>query len=294
MAPETGPRSATEVKQATLARPARLSGVGLHNGQPVELEVRPAAPGTGLRFLRTDLPGTPEVRAEIGAVHRSPLCTALRSSSGVEVSTVEHLLAALRGLGVTDADLLLDGPEVPVGDGSAAAFAALLTGAGVIVHGSGVPYLTLDHPVGLSYGEASLVAIPASAPRFTYVFTHSHPAVGVQLAEFVPGRDDFLTELAPARTIGFLAEIERLRAQGLALGGSPECAVVIGEEGYVGELRFPNEAARHKLLDLFGDLALIPPVQAHIIGLRSGHALNAALAEAILIGRCHRCRSRNS
>jgi UDP-3-O-[3-hydroxymyristoyl] N-acetylglucosamine deacetylase len=268
--------------QTTLARPVELAGVGLHRGREVRLEVRPALPGYGLRFVRVDLPGAPELPATVAGVHRSPLCTALRGGAGVEVATVEHLLAAARGLGLTDAELRLDGPEVPMGDGSAAVFADLLASGGLVSHGAETPLLDLARPVAVAHGEASLVALPAERPRFTYVFAHPHPAVGVQLAEFVPGRDDFRSELAPARTIGFLTDIERMRAQGLALGGSVECAVVIGEEGYVGPLRFPNEAARHKLLDLFGDLALIPPVRAHFLGLRSGHALNAALAEAIL------------
>lgn len=268
--------------QATLARPARLTGIGLHSGEPVRLEVAPAPPGTGLRFVRLDLPGEPEIPVNPAAVCRSPFCTTLEGEAGATVGTVEHLLAALRGLGVTNALLRLDGSEVPVGDGSAAAFADLLAEAGVARQDGELPFLTLNRPVGVSRGEAVLMALPAEEPRFTYVFAHPHPAVGVQLAEFAPGRDDFRRELAPARTIGFLSEIERMRAQGLALGGSLECAVVIGDEGYVGPLRFPNEAARHKLLDLFGDLALIPPVKAHVIGLRSGHALNAALAEALL------------
>lgn len=272
----------TALYQSTLARPVILDGVGLHSGRAVRLEMHPAAPGTGLRFVREDLPGRPVVLADAGCVTRSPFCTTLRSADGAEVGTVEHLLAALRGLGVTDAELRLDGPEVPMGDGSAATFAGLLQAAGVTLGEGEIPHLTLEQPVAVSRGEATLVAVPAEERRFTYVFTHPHPAVGVQVAEFVPGRDDFLAELAPARTIGFLADIERMRAQGLALGGSMEAAVVIGDEGYVGPLRFPNEPARHKLLDLFGDLAVIPPVKAHVIGLRSGHALNAALAAAIL------------
>lgn len=273
----------TELSLATLARPAALDGIGLHSGRPVHLEIAPAPPGTGYQFVRTDLPDKPVIPAVPESVRRSPYCTTLRGEGGAEVATVEHLLGALRGLGVTDARLFLHGPEVPVGDGSAATFAALILEAGLAVQSGGEPpALELTRPVAVSRGEASLVAIPADEARFTYIFSHPHPAVGVQLAEFVPGRDDFVAELAPARTIGFLAEVDRMREQGLALGGSLEGAVVIGEEGYVGPLRFPNEVARHKLLDLLGDLALIPPVRAHVIGLRSGHALNAALAAEIL------------
>lgn len=259
-----------------------MSGVGLHSGKQVRLEVEPAQPGTGLRFVRADLAGAAEIPATVAAVRSSSFCTTLGDGAGAEVSTVEHLLAALRGLGVTDARLRVEGPEVPVGDGSAATFADLLLEAGLAVQEGEVPWLELDRPVAVSRGEATLVALPAEEPRFTYVFTHPHPAVGVQLAEFVPGRDDFRTLLAPARTIGFLADLERMREQGLALGGSLECAVVIGDEGYAGPLRFPDEPARHKLLDLLGDLALIPPVRAHVLGLRSGHALNAELAREIL------------
>lgn len=269
-------------RRATLVRRVVMEGIGLHSGKPARLTVSPAPPGSGWRFVRTDLPELPEIPVEPGAVRRTPLCTTLTGEAGAEVATVEHLLAALRGLGLTDVRLELEGPEVPLGDGSAAAFADLLVSGGLAFHPGKERFLSLSHAVGVSRGEASLVAVPAEEPRFTYVFTHPHPAVGVQVAEFVPGRDDFRACLAPARTIGFLADVERLRAQGLALGGSLESAVVIGEDGYVGPLRFPNEVARHKLLDLFGDLAMIPPVRAHVIGLRSGHALNAALAEEIL------------
>lgn len=272
----------TALRQSTLARPAALEGVGLHSGRAVRLELHPAAPGTGLRFIRVDLPERPVIPADPACVARSPFCTTLRGEGGAEVRTVEHLLAALRGLGVSDAELRLDGPEVPMGDGSAATFAGLIQEAGVTPGEGELPHLVLDQPVAVTRGEATLVAVPCEERRFTYVFTHPHPAVGVQVAEFTPGRDDFLSELAPARTIGFLADIERMRAQGLALGGSMEAAVVIGEEGYVGPLRFANEPARHKLLDLFGDLAVIPPVRAHVIGIRSGHALNAALAAEIV------------
>lgn len=269
-------------RRATLVRPVVMDGIGLHSGEPARLTISPAPSGSGWRFIRTDLPGRPEIPVAPRAVRRTPLCTTLTGGAGAEVATVEHLMAALRGLGVTDARLELEGPEVPLGDGSAAAFADLLISGGLTFYEGEEPLLTLPHAVGVSRGEASLVAVPAEEPRFTYVFTHPHPEVGVQVAEFAPGRDDFRTYLAPARTIGFLADVERLWAQGLALGGRLESAVVIGEDGYVGPLRFPNEVARHKLLDLFGDLALIPPVRAHVIGLRSGHALNAALAEEIL------------
>lgn len=258
-----------------------LEGVGLHSGRPVRLELEPAPVGTGFRFVRADLPGEPEILAQPQAVCRTTFCTTL-GESGVEVATTEHLLAALRGMGVSNAILRLTGPEVPVGDGSAAVFARLVAEAGVRSQGERLPVLTLPHPVAVRAGEAALVAMPSREPRFAYVFTHPHPAVGVQLAEFLPGHDSFLDEVAPARTIGFLADIERMRAQGLALGGSLDGAVVIGEEGYVGEVRFVNEPARHKLLDLIGDLALIPPVMAHVIGFRSGHALNSALAAALL------------
>ncbi|MGE5507697.1 MAG: UDP-3-O-acyl-N-acetylglucosamine deacetylase [Chitinophagales bacterium] len=268
--------------QATLARPVALEGIGLHSGKPVRLTLEPAPPGTGFRFVRADLPGEPVIQASPEAVCRTNFCTTLGDGHGAEVSTTEHLLAALRGLGVANAILRLTGPEVPLGDGSAAVFARLVAEAGVKGQGEPLPVLTLDRPVAVRAGDAALVAVPARQARFSYVFTHPHPVVGVQLAEFVPGEDSFCDEVAPARTIGFLADIERMRAQGLALGGSLECAVVIGEEGYAGEVRFPNEPARHKLLDLVGDLALIPPVMAHVIGLRSGHALNSALATAIL------------
>lgn len=271
-------------RQRTVAQPVVLEGAGLHTGLPVRMKILPAEAGEGIIFYRTDRPGSPPVPADPEHLVPGRRCTALGWGAEEAVQTVEHLLAALRGLEVDNARVELDGPEVPAGDGSAAVYVRLLEEAGLVELPDPRRWLRLEEPLAVSAGEANLVALPAEELRITYVFVSPHPAVGTQYADWRINPEIFRREIAPARTVGFLEEVEALQRQGLARGATAEMAVVIGPRGYLGPLRFPDEVARHKVLDVVGDLALAGFLRAHIIALRSGHALNAALTRKIREG----------
>src|SRR5581483_5961781 len=206
-------------------------------------------------------------------------------AAGVQIQTVEHLLAAVRGLGIDNLLIELDGPELPAMDGSAAPFVALLYAAGresqVAVRR---PPLRVLEPIRVGDEHRWLQIGPASELRISYTLDHEHPAVGVQVASFVPTERVFVEELAPARTYGFLKDLELLRQQGLALGGSLANAVVVGHERVLnGTLRFRDEFVRHKILHVVGDLALVGrPVIGHVVARNAGHALNHLLVRELV------------
>lgn len=264
----------------TLAQPsAVLSGVGLHSGAGASVRLLPAPSCTGLRFRRCS--DGQELPAQVPNVSDTSRCTRL-SVSGFTVQTVEHVLSALAGLGISDAVVEIDGPEVPAMDGSAAPFAAAILDAGLHEHSESVKPITLMQPITVSERGSMLIALPSETLSFTVVLDYPrHSYLGTQAALF-DGAGDYYRQIAPARTYGFLAEIEALRAAGLGLGASKDNAVVLGETQYETPLRFPNELARHKLLDLIGDLALAGrPVCAAIIAVKPSHTLNAQLARLL-------------
>ena len=266
--------------RVTLATSSSVfSGVGLHSGADASVCLRPAPPGAGLVFR--DGASGQEIPALAANVSDTSRCTRL-SFGGVEVQTVEHVLSALAGLGVDDAVIETTGGELPAGDGSAAAFAALIREAGVREQPEGiVSPLLLTQPVTVSQGDATLIALPSDRFQATVVLDYPrHAYLGTLAAVFDLG--DYGHDIAPARTFGFLSEIEALRAHGLGLGASRENAIVLGEDAYETPLRFPNELARHKLLDLIGDLALMGrPLLAHVFALKPSHTLNARLARLL-------------
>lgn len=267
--------------RVTLAAPSRVfEGVGLHSGAGASVCFQPAPAGAGLCFR--DRRSGQEIPARAANVTDTSRCTRL-GLNGVEVQTVEHALSALAGLGVDDAVVETGGGELPAGDGSAAPFVALIQGAGLREQqGVAVHPLRLTQPVTVSAGGATLVALPAERFTLAVVLDYPrHPYLGTLAAVF-DAAGDYAAEVAPARTFGFLSEIEALRALGLGLGASRENAVVLGEDRYETPLRFANELARHKLLDLMGDLSLIGrPLLAQVIAVRPGHALNVRLAQTL-------------
>ena len=276
----------TERPRVTLAAPSRVfEGVGLHSGADASVRFHPAPAGSGLTFR--DRRSGQEIPARAANVTDTSRCTRL-GLNGVEVQTVEHVLSALAGLGVDDALIETEGGEMPAADGSAAPFVALIRGAGLREQDCpAASPLTLTGPVTVSAGAATVVALPSERFTLTVVLDYPrHPYLGTLAAVFDAGRDygraDYAAEVAPARTFGFLSEIEALRASGLGLGASRENAVVLGEDRYETPLRFPNELARHKLLDLMGDLSLIGrPLLAQIIAVRPSHTLNTRLARTL-------------
>ena len=270
------------LKQRTLGSERHISGVGLHSGRPVRLTLRPARENTGLVFVRTDLLEL-EIPARTEFATRANYATILERD-GAQVSTVEHLLAALYALGVDNARLELDGPEVPILDGSAAPFVRLIRSAGLVEQVAARQYMVITRPVEITDGEKKIGVYPCGEYRVTYAIDFEHPSLGFQELTASPwGVEAFDRMLAPARTFVLEREVEALRKAGLAQGGSLENAVVVGETGILNDgLRFPDEFVRHKMLDLTGDLALIgPPMRGHVIAFRAGHDMHQLLARRL-------------
>jgi len=243
--------------QKTLARPVTVSGIGLHRGEPVTLTLFPAAANSGIRFVREDLPGRPQVPAHFSRVVSTARATTLGEGRAV-FSTVEHLLAALYGVGVDNALVQVEGPELPILDGSAAPFTELILEAGLRSLPWPRTYLMVERPVELRENGCFMRVSPGQ-PRISYSIEFPHPLIRRQRFSVSLTLERFRREIAPARTFGFLKEVEYLRSQGLALGGSLDNALVLDDTGVLnpGGLRFPEEFVRHKILDAVGDLALL-------------------------------------
>ena len=273
--------------QRTLSAPVSFAGVGVHSGRRVRATVRPAPTDHGIVFVRTDLDGENRVAVEPRAALQTPLNTKLVSAAGVEVATVEHLLAAFAGLGVDNALVELDGPEAPIMDGSAEPFVKMIDRAGRRTQEAPRRYIEILQPVEVVRGDKRAALLPATG--FEVAFEIDFPgsrAIGRQAIDLGVDEAAFRRELAPARTFGFVHEVEALRAQGLALGGGLDNAVVIeGDEILNPEgLRFaPDEFVRHKALDAIGDLYVLgAPVIGRFEGRYAGHAINNALVRALL------------
>ncbi|HXF83125.1 MAG TPA: UDP-3-O-acyl-N-acetylglucosamine deacetylase [bacterium] len=273
------------VPRRTIARPVAAAGEGIHTASPAAVTLRPADAGSGIVFHRADLRAAPAIPARFDHVTDTRRGVTL-GASGASVRTVEHLLAACSGLGITDLHVEVRGEELPALDGSAAPYCALLAEAGVVSLDARVEPLRPSEPVWVGAAEASLLAVAAPALRVTYVVPLRHPALGPALsADLVLTEEVFVREVAPARTWGFAAELGALRAEGLARGASTANALVVGPPGYLNPPRWPDEPARHKILDLLGDLALVGrPLAAHLIAVGAGHRLHVAFARALAGG----------
>jgi UDP-3-O-acyl N-acetylglucosamine deacetylase len=267
-------------RQQTVAHPATVSGVGLHTGAQSTARLLPAPAHSGVAFRRVDADGAPIVPARLDEV----VATGRGVVRGrrVRISTVEHLLSAARGLGIDNLLVELDGEELPCGDGSARIFVEALERAGTRQQDASRRPITLDAPAWVSHEASIIIAVPATNLAITYVATADGAALAPQIAEFRANEDSYVNAIAPARTWGLAAELELLRARGLARGASLASVLAIGPEGFLNEPRFPNEMARHKILDAVGDLALLGrPLLAHIVAVRAGHSLHIALAREI-------------
>jgi UDP-3-O-[3-hydroxymyristoyl] N-acetylglucosamine deacetylase len=268
--------------QRTIAKPVSCTGVGLHSGQPASLTLAPAAPDAGICFVRRDL------GVEIPALAHNVADTTLSTTvglGGARIATVEHVLAALAGVGVDNCRVEVDGPEVPILDGSAAPFVYLIQEAGIRLQQSGKRFLVLQRPIEMKDGDklARVEPAPEMSVRFTVDF--DHPLITDQSFEFVFSDRRFAREVAPARTFCLLRDVERMRDAGLARGGSLDNAIVVDEFSILnpGGLRFPDEFARHKVLDAMGDLMLLGmPFIGAFSARKSGHSLNQALVRRLL------------
>lgn len=298
-------------KQRTIAKAVTISGVGLHTGNNSNMTFHPASPNTGIYFRRADLPGRPEIKADIDNVIDISRGTTIGKNS-VVVHTVEHVLAAIVGMMIDNIVIELDSNEPPVFDGSALPFVQALKQAGVIEQDSPRDYLVIEKTISYSDDKrgVDIVVFPSDEFRITFLIDYKNPALGTQYTAMYSVQDEFEKEFAPARTFCFLSEVEALYQRGLIKGGNLDNAIVIVDRqvepneigrlkemfGVSGNLRlenngilngeqhfrFKNEPVRHKALDLLGDLALLGVrLKAHIQAARSGHAANVELVKRI-------------
>jgi UDP-3-O-[3-hydroxymyristoyl] N-acetylglucosamine deacetylase len=268
--------------QRTLRRQIPCVGIGLHSGNKVNLTLKPASADFGIRFRRTDLGGL-EVPATVQHLAGIQLATGLARNE-VSVETVEHLLAALVSMNVDNVLIELNSPEVPIMDGSAAPFVYLIQEAGVKTLGTPRRFLKIVRPIAISRGDKRIALYPSDHFKVTYSISYDHPLLRHQSRTLRITEDSFVEDVAPARTFTFLKDVEMLRQNGFALGGSLENAIVLGETGVLNNaLRFEDEFVRHKILDAIGDLALVGyPVIGHLVAHRAGHALHTEFAVKIL------------
>jgi UDP-3-O-[3-hydroxymyristoyl] N-acetylglucosamine deacetylase len=265
----------------TIGRVIAVEGVGLHTGTTVRVELRPAAPDAGIGFVGPDGERVP---ALLERVVGTRLATTLGGDEK-RTTTVEHLLAAVRGMGIDDIDVWVDGPEIPCLDGSAKVWLSHLADAGVVDHGGTRTTMVIRRPVRVSDGDRWLEVVPADTLRLELVIDFPHPSVGRQEIALDVDEQSFAAELAWARTFGFMKNVESLRRMGLIQGGNLDNAIVFGGDGVLnpGGLHRPDEPVRHKALDLLGDVALLGfPVRGCFRGERPGHSLVIDLLRALL------------
>jgi UDP-3-O-[3-hydroxymyristoyl] N-acetylglucosamine deacetylase/3-hydroxyacyl-[acyl-carrier-protein] dehydratase len=270
-------------KQRTIANPAEVSGVGLHSGNQTRLVFKPAEPNTGIQFVRVDLVPPVVIPALVENVANTDRGTTL-AVGNAKVMTVEHVMAAVAGLGIDNILIELDNNEPPVLDGSSLPFVDVLCQAGMTEQNPPKRYVHVEEPIWLSSNsDTHLVVLPDDDFNITYTVDYSHPMLRSQYGSFTIDREVFQREIAPARTFCFMHEVEALRSKGLIKGGSFDNAVVIGEDSILsGNLRFVDEFVRHKILDLIGDLYLLGyPLKGHLVVTRSGHTFNVALVKKL-------------
>jgi len=270
------------MSRRTIARAVSLEGIGLHLGAACQLSFRPAKSGAGITFCRTDLPNAPK----IAALAESAVLTERRTQLGddpVSVHTVEHVLAAVVGCGVDDLEIELNASEPPIMDGSAAPFVDALLSAGIVEQPGDAQYLTLRRPISLTDGDSVYEAVPASDFELNVAIDFPHSMIGQQRGCYRITRDSFARDLAPARTFGFVHEVDSLRAKGLIQGASIENTIVLDDDGVLGSaLRWPDEFVRHKALDCVGDFALAGArVRARVTAVRPSHRGTVRLVRAM-------------
>jgi len=273
-------------RQKTTVAPAIIAGVGVHTGDRVRLAVRPAPAGTGIVFVRTDIKDRDNRIPVSGeAVVDARLNTMIENAAGVRLSTIEHLMAAFAALGVSNAVVEVDGPELPILDGSALPFVQLLDRAGFRRQQSPVRYIEILEPIRVQEGDKSAALLPCDRYEMRFEIDFDTPVIGNQVVDFVVDEETFRNEIMAARTFGFAHEVEALRRAGLARGGSLENAVVIDGDQILnpGGLRMEREFVRHKALDAIGDLYVLgAPLLGRYEGVKAGHAINNLLVRALL------------
>ena len=266
--------------QQTLAAPVSYSGIGLHSGKNVNMCMLPAEADTGIVFIRTDLPDKPEISAKPANVSSTLKATTL-SENGAEVFTVEHLMAALSMMGIDNCRIEMDSPEPPVTDGSSGVFADLILEAGRKTQAAPRKVYALDRAFAVHQDDRYICVLPYDGYRISFTSINPHPLLGTQYYDIELTEENFLKEIATARTVAFMHEVEQMKKMGLGLGGNTDNVVVFDNTGILSETRFDNELIRHKILDVIGDLYLLGHIKAHVVAVKTGHAFNAELARQI-------------
>jgi len=269
--------------QKTIARETSISGIGLHTGVATTLTFKPAPENAGVKFVRSDLSGRPEVKADIDWVLETDRGTTI-SADGVKIHTVEHVLAAIIGLGIDNLIMEVSSSEPPVADGSSLPFAEALIEAGIVEQEEKKDYHFIEHPVSFTEGDIQIVAAPSDTFTVSFLIHYSHSFVGSQYIHLPISPDIFVSQIALARTYCFEEDVQKLKRKGLIKGGSLENAIVISKEGILndGPLRFSDEFVRHKIIDFLGDFALLGvPVRLRIISAKSGHRTNVKFLQLL-------------
>jgi UDP-3-O-[3-hydroxymyristoyl] N-acetylglucosamine deacetylase len=268
--------------QRTLKKEVCFGGIGLHTGRYSKVCLKPAPRDTGIIFIRTDKDLA--IKASIGSVTDTAFATTL-GLNGTKIRTVEHILAALAGLGIDNIYVEVNGPEIPILDGSSTELTSLILKGGIAKQSKKRPYIRIIKPIVLTDGHAEIAAFPYNGRRITYRIHFIHHLLGEQKLSIDLSEETFAMEIAPARTFGFLKDVEYLKANGFARGGSFDNAIILGESGILNSsgLRFKDEFVRHKILDLIGDLSLLGfPIDGHIIANKSGHTTNLKFLKKLL------------
>ncbi len=270
--------------QRTIKRKIVCNSIGLHSGRKVGMVIKPAGVDEGIVFVRRDLKENNRIKADLHNVRDTTLATTI-GLNGATVSTVEHLMSAFSGMGVDNAVVEVDAPEVPIMDGSARPFVDLLKEVGTQIQSKSKKLLVIKEKVFVSAGESTAMLLPFPEFRITYNIEFNHPSIGVQSYHLKFSDVSYEEEICAARTFGFLKDVEYLQAKGLALGGSLKNAIVLDDDRIInkGGLRFPDEFVKHKILDAIGDLSLLGiPIIGHFVAFKSGHRLNTLLLKELM------------
>lgn len=258
-------------KQKTIAGPVNITGIGIHTGKTVSMDLLPAPSGRGIVFVREGV----EIKAAVENISGTSRCTAI-SQSGVTVNTVEHLLACCLGFGIDNLTINIDGSEVPILDGSSGPLAEIIQKAGFREQEAPVEPLIIRQTVLIREKDSFITAMPSEELSISVVVDYNHPVIGLQGFFYRNSPENFTNQLAGARTFGFREELEALLKNNQALGGSLENALVIEQDGYMNPLRYENEIVRHKCLDVLGDLAMAATeIRGHIFAYKPGHHINS-------------------
>ncbi|EMI5797000.1 UDP-3-O-acyl-N-acetylglucosamine deacetylase [Proteus mirabilis] len=275
------------IKQRTLKRIVQATGVGLHTGKKVTLTMRPAPANTGVIYRRTDLNPPVDFPADAKSVRDTMLCTCLVNEDDVRISTVEHLNAALAGLGIDNIVIEVDAPEIPIMDGSAAPFVFLLLDAGIEELRTAKKFIRIKETVRVEDGDKWAEMRPYNGFKLDFTIDFNHPAIDASTQRYKLdfSAESFMSQISRARTFGFMCDIEYLQSKGLCLGGSFDCAIVVDDYRVLNDdgLRFEDEFVRHKMLDAIGDLFMCGyNIIGEFTAFKSGHALNNKLLQAVL------------